>query len=95
MDLIGELMSGNLHRSYGPYRDCPTVMQMAAYSGVAGEISPRQRARIDSHLEGCEDCQYAIDQLVAFNAEAEKSPSPMSDAEFGEYLDCLMQRVAP
>lgn len=47
---------------------CPGAEDLAAW--LDGRLSPAERARVEIHLAGCEECREVTAQIVRATAEA-------------------------
>lgn len=74
------------YESYSGNPDCPPVMRLLQYTGMAGGISGRKRDKLDLHFYRCEECAEVtaeIQKLADYHKE-----HPVSE----EYIDACVAR---
>ena len=65
------------HVAPGAARGCrPTVDQLGAY--VDGALAPRDLAKVEAHLEGCEACRHRVAELGAIGTVLRRAVPPAS-----------------
>ncbi|MDY0107616.1 MAG: zf-HC2 domain-containing protein [Giesbergeria sp.] len=72
---------------------CPTNEALSAYADRM--LAPRDRTRLERHLQGCRACQHRIDELVSLQNALRALPSPTLGFDLSARLEDRLRHRQP